>query len=163
MILDKNGNIGGKISIVDAAAVLLVIAVIAGICVRYGSKLTTAIESSERFEYVVKVQNVRSYTADALKKGGNLTDKNSQKVLGEIKDVRVEDAYESKETADGRIVEAKLPEKVTCYVTIEALGKESDDVYIMEDSTELSVGKTVDLYTQYCKTSGVIKEVMKLN
>ena len=163
MILDKNGKIGGKLSIIDAAAILLVIAVIAGICVRYGSKLTSAIKSNETFEYVIKVQNVRTYTADALKKGGNITDKHSEKVLGKITDVRVEDAYETKETADGRIVEAKLPEKATCYVTVAAQGKESDDVYIMADSTELSVGKNVDLYSQYCKTSGVIKEVRKID
>ena len=163
MILDKNGKIGGKVSIVDIAAIVLVIAVIAGICVRYGSHLTTAIKSNETFEYVIKVQNVRTYTAEALKKGGNITDKHSDKVLGKIKDVQIEDAHETKETADGKIIEAYLPERTTCYVTIEAQGKESDNVYIMADSTELSVGKHVDLYSQYCKTSGVIKEVKKVS
>lgn len=163
MILDKNGKIGGKINIVDAAAILLVIAVIAGICVRFGSKFTTAVESSETFEYVVKVQNVREYTVDALKKGGVITDKNSEEILGEVKDVRIETAYDTRETADGKITDVEIPEKYTCYVTVEAQGKESDDVYIMSDTTELSVGRTVDLYTRYCQTSGIIKEVTKLD
>lgn len=163
MILDKNGKIGGKLNIVDAAAILLVIVIIAGICVRFGSKFTTAVESSETFEYVIKIQGIREYTVDALEKGGIVTDKNSDEILGKIKDVQVEGAYDTRETADGQIVDVEIPEKYNCYVTIEAEGKESDDVYIMSDTTELSVGKSIDLYTRYCQTSGVIKKVTKLD
>lgn len=52
-----------------------------------------------------------------------------------------------------------MPGRYTCYVTIRATGKESDDNYILEDSTELSVGRNVDLYSKYVKTSGDIKSV----
>ena len=38
--MDKNGKIGGKISIIDILVVILIVAVIAGIGVRYGSKIT---------------------------------------------------------------------------------------------------------------------------
>ena len=43
MILDKNGKIGGKISIIDVGVILIVLVVIAGIFVRFGSGITTAV------------------------------------------------------------------------------------------------------------------------
>ena len=159
MVMDKNGKLGGKISIIDVMAIVLVVLVAAGIGVRYKSRITGSVKSHETFEYVIRVSSIRDYTVNALKKGGNLTDKRSEKVLGEIVDVKVEAAEENVTTSDGRIVAAKVPDRYTCEVTIRADGKESDEGYILDDSTELSVGRYVDLFTQYCKTSGEIKSV----
>lgn len=157
--MDKNGKIGGKLNIIDLAAILLVIVFAAGIGVRYGSRITASVKSHETFRYVMKVSSVREYTADALQKKGNLTDKKSTKVLGHVTDVKVEPTKDMVTTADGKIVEADVPERYTCYITIEADGKESEEGYILDDSTELSVGRYIDLYTQYCSTSGEIMEV----
>ena len=62
-------------------------------------------------------------------------------------------------TADGKIKWATLPDKYTCMVTIEADGRESEDGYILDDTTELSVGRSVDIITKYVKTSGEIISV----
>ncbi len=159
MILDKNGKIGGKISIIDIAVILLVIVVAAGIAVRYGSSVTEAVESDKVFEYVVRVSSVRDYTVNALEKKGKITDKKSEQDLGEITDVRVEDARFQSTTASGDVVETTLPDRYTCYVTIQARGKESDDSYIMHDTTELSVGRSVDIFSKYVRTSGEIVSV----
>lgn len=159
MILDEKGKIGGKVSIVDLFVILLVIVVVLGIFMRFGSKITTAVKSSERFEFVVKVDNVRQYTIDALQKKGKITDKKSNLDLGEIKDVKVIPTEFQSTTASGEIVVTDLPDRYTCLVTIEAKGKESEDGYIMDDTTELSVGRNIDLYSKYVKTSGDIMSV----
>ncbi len=161
--MDKNGKIGGKISIIDILVIVLIVAVIGGICVRYGSKITSAVRSSERFEYVLRVESVRKYTVDALNKKGKITDKKSEKDLGEIIDVRYENATQQSTTADGHVVKPELPDRYTCYVTIQAVGRESDDNYVLDDSTELSVGRNIDLYSKYVKTSGTIESVKVLN
>lgn len=157
--MDKNGKLGGKISIIDILVILLIIIVIGGIAARYGSSITTAVESDKQFEYVLKVENVRDYTVNALKKMGKITDKNSEKDLGEIIDVQVESATQMSTTASGEIKNPELPGRYTCLVTIRATGKESEDNYILADSTELSVGRTIDMYSKYVKTSGTIKSV----
>ena len=143
--MDKNGKIGGKVSIIDILVIILIIVVIGGIAVRYGSGITTAVESDKQFEYVLKVENV--------------TDKKSEKNLGEIVDVKVEDATLQSTTAEGKITNPKLPDRYTCYVTIRATGKESENNYILEDITELSVGRNIDLYSKYVKTTGDIQSV----
>ena len=59
MILDKNGKIGGKVSIIDLFILLIVLVVIAGIGMRYGSRITSAVKSDAEFEYVVMVEGIR--------------------------------------------------------------------------------------------------------
>ncbi len=159
MILDKNGKIFGKVSIVDIAVLLVVALVAVGIFARYGSHITTAVQSQEDFRYVLKIEGVRQYTVDALNKKGAVTDKKSLKNLGEITDVRTEGATRESVTADGRVTYAPMPDYYTCYVTIDAHGKESEENYVLDDATELSVGRIVDLYSKYVKTSGMILSV----
>ena len=157
--MDKNGKIKGKVSIIDILVIILVVVVIAGIAARYGSRVTTAVKSDKQFEYVLRVENVREYTVNALQKMGKTTDKKSEKDLGEIVDVKVENATQQSITASGEVKTPEIPGRDTCYVTIVATGKESDDNYILEDSTELSVGRNIDLYSKYVKTSGDITSV----
>lgn len=161
-IMDKNGKIKGKFNIIDLIVIILLVAVAAGICVRYGSSVTTAVKSDEEFEYVVKVDSVRDFTIEALEKKGKVTDKNSTLDLGEIVDVRVEPTEYRSTTADGRIVFAEQPERYTAYVTIRTRGKESDNSYITADSNELSVGRNTEIYSKYVHTSGDIMSVTKI-
>ena len=159
----KDGKIKGKLNIIDLLAVILALAVIAGIAVRFKSTVTTAVKSNEEFIYTIKVEGVRSYTVDALKKAGKVTDKKSELDLGEIVDVSVEPAKILSERAGGKIVLASLPDRFTATVTVKTYGKESDNSYITADSNELSVGRTTDIYTKYVHTTGKIMSVEKIN
>ena len=157
--MDKNGKIKGKFSIIDLFVIILAAVLAAGIAVRYGAKATTAVQSSEEFECVLKVTNVRDFTVKALEKKGVITDKKSEVELGEIIDVEVEDAEFQSTTADGRIITSELPDRYNCKVTIRANGKVSEDAYVMNDSNELSVGRNMDIFSKYVRTSGEIISV----
>ena len=163
MKVDNNGKVNGKFNIIDLFVILLIIVVIAGIFVRFGSSMTGAVKSGKDFRYTVKIVGVRQYTVDALEKMGVITDKKCEKVVGEIENVEVAPAEFESTTASGKVVESILPERYNCIVTIKAPGKESDDAYYMEDETELSVGRTVDVISKYVKTSGEIKEITILD
>lgn len=160
--MNKDGKIKGKFNVIDLLVIILVIAVIGGIFWRFGSSITTAVRSEEEFVYKIQVEGVKSYTVDALKKGGKVTDKNSNIDLGEILDVTVEPAKKQEECADGRIVNALQPERYTATVTVKTHGKESDNSYITADSNELSVGRKSDFYTKYVHTTGNIMSVEKV-
>ena len=161
--MNKDGKSKGKFNIIDVLAVILVIAVILGLAVRFKSSVTTAVKSDEEFIYTVRVEGVRDYTIDALKKGGKLTDKKSEKDLGEIVSVEEEPSKVQSERADGKIVLADQPDRYTAIVTIKTRGKESDNSYITADSNELSVGRTTEIYSKYVHTSGKIMSVEKIS
>lgn len=160
--MDKQGKIKGKFNIIDLLAILLVIAVVIGLAVRFSSSVTTAVKSDEEFVYTIKVEGVRQYTIDALKKGGKVTDKKSTMDLGEILSVETEPAEQQVERADGKITRTSLPDRYTAIVTVQTRGKESENSYITADSNELSVGRVTDLYSKYVHTSGKIMSVKKL-
>ena len=135
--MNKDGKIKGKFNIIDALVVILVIVVAVGIVVRFKSTITTAVKSDERFVYTVKVSGVKSYTVDALKEKGKVTDKKSELDLGEITDVVAEPASTQTERADGKIVMSEQPERYNVIVTIKTRGKEAENSYITADSNEL--------------------------
>lgn len=157
--MDKNGKIKGKISIIDIAVIILVMAAAIGITVRFTSKTTTAVTSNITLKYAVKVNAVRQFTVDALEKSTILTDKKAELNLGEIKNIETSDSKIQSTTTGGKIKWAGLPDKYTCVVTIESEARESEDNYVLDDTTEISVGRTMEIYTKYVKTTGEIISV----
>lgn len=148
-----------KINAIDIAVVLLVIITIVGFAVRFKSSATDSVTSDIKFRYVMKIDNVRSFTVDALEKKGVVTDEDSVINVGEIVDIIVEDNTTAATLTDGSVVSAHIPERYTCYVTIEAMGRESEGKYILDDTTELAVGRTTDLISKFVHTSGTIESI----
>lgn len=159
--MNKDGKIKGKLNIIDLLAIILAVIVVAGIVWRFGSSITTAVQSDSEFVYTVRVEGVRECTIKALEKKGKVTDKNSTMDLGEILDVTVEDATTRVQLVDGTTVKGNMPERYTAMVTIKTYGKESDNSYITADSNELSVGRTTEIFSKYVHTSGKIMSVEK--
>lgn len=54
--MDKNGKIGGKVSIIDILVVVLVVAVIVGIVARYGSSVTGAVKQINSLNMYLKLK-----------------------------------------------------------------------------------------------------------
>ncbi len=160
--MDKNGKIGGKISIIDIAVILLVLIAAAGIGIRFMSNATTAVTSDVTLRYTVKVLGVREFTVNALKKASVMLSKDDD-IIAEIKDIEVSDSKIQSTTASGEIKWATLPDKYTCMLTVEAQGRESEDGYLLDDTTEVSVGRAVDINTKYVKTTGEIMSVEKVD
>ncbi len=161
--MDKQGKIKGKFNIIDILVILLIIAMVIGIAVRFRSTVTDAVKSDVSFEYVVKIESVRDYTIKALEKKGKVTDKKSELELGEIVNVEYEPTKYQSTTADGRIVFAEQPERYTAYVTIRTQGKESENSYVLADSNELSVGGTAQIFTKYIDTTGSVISIDKID
>lgn len=157
--MDKSGKIRGKFSIIDILVILLIIVAIIGFTTRFGSGITKSVTSDVHFKYVIKVEGVRSYTVDALQKKGVVTDKRALEYVGDVVDVKAQDAKVNSILSDGTMRLVTQPERYDCYVTIEANGRESDDGYILKDTTELSVGREVELITKYVHTSGTIESI----
>ena len=152
-----------KINAIDIAVILLVIVAIVGFAVRFSSSATDSVTSDIKFRYVMRIDSVRSFTVDALEKKGVVTDEDSVINVGEIIDVVVEDNTVAATLMNGSVVSALVPERYTCYVTIEAMGRESEGKYILDDTTELAVGRTTDLVSKFVHTSGTIESIEIIN
>lgn len=159
--IDLKMKTKGKFNIIDVLAIVLVVVVALGLVVRFKSNVTTAVKSDEEFVYTVKVSGVKEYTVKALTEKGKVTDKKSEMDLGEITDVKSSPAKVQSERADGKYVWAELPDRYDVTLTVKTRGKEAENSYITADSNELSVGRTIDIYTKYVHTTGKIMSVDK--
>ncbi len=163
MIMDKNGKLFKKISIIDLFVILAIIAAIVGISARFVTSAAKNVREKILFSYVVEIEDIRMYTIEALNKKGIVTDIKGNSVVGKITNVEYEPMEVQSITADGRTVFAEKPEKYTALITVNAEGNESDSGYFVGDNIELSVGSTMSMTTKYVNSSGKVVSIEKLN
>lgn len=157
--MDKNGKLFGKVSIIDLLVVLAVIVGIAGFSVRFYSNAADNVIEKTKFEYVVEIRDVRSFTVDALDKKGIVTEKKSGGIIGEIVNVESEPYTAQMAMSNGRLVSAKVPEKFVVKVTVHGEGNETENGYYIGENVELSVGSTVTMASKYANSSGKITSI----
>ncbi len=68
MIIDKNGKLFHKVSVVDILIILVILLCIAGAFIRFSGLLGDNKATPVQIEYVLKVNQVRDKGADALMK-----------------------------------------------------------------------------------------------
>lgn len=162
MIIDKNGKIGGKISVIDIFAVLILLVAVLGITLRFYSAPSKSARERVKLSYVVEIEDVRKYTVDAIAKKGIVVDAKQKTEIGEITDVLYE-AYKKEEfDSDGNLVYAEVPNKYVIRITVSSEGKESENGYYVGNDTELAVGSTVSFATKYANSSGKVRSIEKL-
>lgn len=90
MILDKKGKLFGKISIVDALVVVIIIAVACGLYYKFGSSGTvTPFTDTQTIQMSVYMESVNTYMIDNIKVGDVVKDRVQNVVLGKVTDIQV--------------------------------------------------------------------------
>ncbi len=160
MIINKDGKLFGRISIVDIVVVLIVVVLAVGIFLKFSGKSTEAVATTgEEIECTFLVKNVRMYTIDALKKGGQLYDRVAKEYIGEITDVRYEDGKYQVNMADGSFMPAVPDERYNAYVTVEFTGKVNENGYYTATNKYLSVGSTVLFNSKYAQCESTVYSI----
>lgn len=160
-MFSKNGKIFGKISIIDIAVVAVLVILVLGIVWRFGGNATGEFVTGATYECVVKVENVRIYTVDALAKGGDVYDKTTKEYIGTITGVTSEDASDALSLADGSHAMAPMENRYHAYVTIAFTGKESAEGYFTAANQQISPGGTLVMNAKHAQCEGTIVEVGK--
>lgn len=156
----KTGKLFGKISIIDIIVVLCIIVLAFGIYMRYTSDSdATAATERTKFQYVYKVEGVREYTLEALRKGGPVHDRETKEYIGDVVDVRAEDAKMEISLVDGTYVTVTVPDKYDAYVTVEVDGKYNSLGHYTAANRYIGAGQTVNALSKYSNTEGQIIEV----
>ena len=160
--MDKNGKIFGKLSIIDAIAIVFLLIVCAGIIYRYASPNAKVSTSDEKITYVLQIEGVRDFTGDYYTKEDNLKcfDSKNNELIGVIKDVEIRPYKKYSLGLDGVPRWIERPETITVYLTIEADGRETDDAYYIGGTYKLRIGGEIYLATKY---SSVVTTVVAIN
>ena len=163
MLIDKNGKIGGKVSIIDLFAVIVIAVAVIGIAFRFVSAPSKSARQRVKLSYVVEINGVRDFTVNALNNQGTVIDAKQKCLIGEITKVASKPQTVEQFDSDGNIVYAEVPNKYSVEVTILSDGKESDNGYFVGNDTVLSVGSDISIATKYVNSSGKVKKIEKID
>lgn len=160
MIINRDGKLFGKISIIDIAVVLIVVVLIAGIYVRFSGKAATSVVTdSQKVECIFLVKNVRMYTVEALQKSEKVYDKTSKEYIGDVTDVTYEEGMYQVNMADGSFKPVAPEERYNVYVTVVFDGKTSNDGYYTKANKYLSTGTSLVFNTKYAQCESTVYSI----
>lgn len=157
----KDGKLFGKVSVIDIAAILILILLAVGVLVKFSGNQNVQVASGEALQCTVQVKNVRDFTVEALKKGGPVFDKTTKEYIGEITDVTSEPGTTMLLLTDGTYREVQTGDRYNAYVTIAFTGKAGDNGYYTATNKQMCTGSSIALNAKYSQCDGVIKSVEK--
>lgn len=163
MIINKEGKLFGKVSVIDIFVVLVIAVMAFGVYTRFFSGGTKADVTNTKIEYKIKVKSVRQGTVDALKKGGAVYDTQTKEYMGRIVSTAEEPCLEEQKLLDGSYVMSEVPERQNVIVTLSVDGATNASGYYTSENKPLYVGSTFVIATPYAETTGEIVSVGEAN
>jgi hypothetical protein len=164
MIIDDRGRLFGKVSIIDLAVILLVVALLGGVYFKlfvYGKDVKEA--NTSVFQYQVLVSDVRIISVNALKEGDNVFDENTKELLGKIVKKEVMPSEQNILKNDGTYVKAEKPDRYNVIVTVEASGIISANGYLINGKREIKRGLEGKLVTRFIEPKAKVLDIKTIS
>ena len=159
-IIDKNGRLFGKISIIDVVVVLVVAVMALGLYVKSNTKNITASTEDEVITYQVMVNAIPDYMAEALKEGDLVYEDGVYgDSLGKVTDVEITEGDRLAGLPDGTLKMIPVEGTVNMLVTIEGRGIVDEGNYMLNRIYNLGVNSNRIFCTQYTQFTGMIVNI----
>lgn len=162
-MINKEGKLFGKISIIDIFVILAIVVAVFGVYLRFfvgNEKVETA---SSHIEYKMKVQEVRIGTVKALENYKSpIYDSTTKEYLGDIVAVEYTEAKKGVEMANGQMREGTVPERYDVVVTVRVDGNINSSGYYTSTNQALAAGSSYVFNSKAAKTTGRILEIYEV-
>lgn len=160
-IIDKNGRLFGKISIIDVL-VLLVVAVLAvSLAFKKNQTHTGTVVNNIPITFQMRLSGERTYVADAIRVGDNLydLDNRSNGALGEITAMEILPGRKEAALNDGTDEMLPIEDSVDVLLSVRGSGIISDNRYLLNRVYNLGVNTTRNYYTPYAQFTATVTAV----
>ncbi len=163
-VIDQNGRLFGKISVIDLLVVAVVIVLAAALHFKSGQTHTGITVTEQPITFQLRVRGVRSYVVDAIRVGDGLYDQNYSsggRALGEITDIQVERdpgttmAYLN----DGTVALIDTDDTVDLLITVEGQGLLNGKSYSVNRVYDLAVNSARAYYTRTSQFTGTVASI----
>jgi len=165
MIIDKEGKLFGKVSIIDILFILVIIIGILGVffvkeklsddkVLTDGTNmLIQSAQQHDKLEVRLKVKEVRSVTRDAVVVGDDVYIVSNDEKLGTV--LRVESTPAKREVLadDGTAYVASVPERYDVTIVVEVNGKQKSEGFYTDFNMHLLYGKEMEIKTSTIQTT----------
>lgn len=161
-IIDQNGRLFGKISVIDVLFLLVVAAVCAAFYVKFNVlDVTRKTVDTVPVTYKITIYGVRDYTVMSLAVGDLIYDKDysGEQPVGKITDISVQDAVRAVEKTDGTIVSGPVEGCYDVTLTLSAQAIRSSGRTLVNRTYEVNVNSERVFNTKYATFSATITGV----
>lgn len=160
-LIDHNGRLFGKISIIDVLVLAVVVVLAAALYFKSNQTHTGTSVTNNTITYQVLANGVRNYVADAVQVGDYMydQDRSSGGTLGKIVSIEVLPSSKMAEFNDGTVDTVPVEDSVDLLLTIEGSGILSDGRYLLNRVYDLGVNSSRNFYTPYAQFTGVVTSI----
>ena len=158
-LIDREGRLFGKISIIDVLVLAVVIVMAVALYVKTNHReITSTTTSDTPFTYQILVSGVRGYVADAIREKDMLydVDNSSGGALGEITDIQVMEGAKLAEYDDGTMEMTPVEDGVNLLITVEGEGLVSNGRYQLNRIYDLGVNSSRNFHAKYVQFVGSV-------
>ena len=164
MLIDRNGRLFGKISVIDLLVVAVVVVMAVALNFKNNQTHTGTSISEEKVTFQIRVRGVRSYVADCIAIGDGLYDQNYSSgggALGHITDIQVErdPGTVISTLSDGTIILAEWEDTVDLLLTLEGTGLLNGKSVALNRVYDLGVNSARTYYTQRAQFVGSVVSI----
>lgn len=161
-LIDRNGRLFGKVSVIDliVVAVVLVLAVALNMKNNHLSHTSTSV-TNDPITYQVLVSGSRNYVADAVREGDLMfdQDRSSGGTLGKILSIEVLPGSKMAELNDGTVEVIPAEDCVNLLLTVQGEGIVSDGRVLLNRIYDLGVNSARNFYTKYAQFTGTVTDI----
>jgi len=158
-IVDENGRVFGKISIIDLFVIIIAILLIIVVSLKTGlNKSEGAASSGSPVRYTLRITGSTVDCSSILKPGDTVYSSDGPAV-GTIVSVTVSPAKVTSANSKGEYVTSTVDGKYDADVVIETLAAETGGRYIVGNVWEINAGTLRNYFTKYYSFSAAITEI----
>ncbi len=153
-IIDQNGRLFGKISIIDVLAILVVAVLAVGLYVKGNQPHTSNKVATKTITYQVVAEGIPKYLQENIHEGDKVYDldyASGGSPLGEITEIEVQPSSKMATFSDGTMGRAEVEDGVNLLLTIKGEGLVSDRGYALNRVYDLGVNSARTYYTKYAE------------
>ena len=148
-MIDKNGKIKGRVSIIDIVIVLAVLVLAAGFVYRNTSdRLRDILRPDTTFYVTVETNRLRTLNVDAVEVGDIMFRMDSRQPFGEVVEIRTEPATNNIWHSDGTITEAEMEGRYLLTLVLRSSGSITETGYFVNGIDHIASGSDVMLVSQ---------------
>ena len=161
-IMDKNGRLFGKISIIDVVVILVVAVMALGLYVKSNTKNITASTEDEIITYQVQVNAIPDYMAEALEVDDLIYEDGVYgDSLGKVTDIEITDGDRLAGLPNGTLEMLPVEGTVNMLVTIEGRGIVDEGNYMLNRIYNLGINSARTFCTPYTQFTGTVINIEK--
>ena len=162
-IIDRNGRLFGKISVIDLLVLIVVIVLAAALYMKRNvMEHTSPATPTVPITYEVKIPGVYDYDLDMYRVGDQVhsTDNDIGNAIGTIAEIRTEPYRIGATYVDGTYNYPEVEGRYDLYLTLEGQGLITDGRYYINRTYEINVNSYRYIYTMFVNTECVITGIL---